>query len=123
METVLVVVHLFLAIGLVGLILIQHGKGADMGAAFGAGGASGSVFGSSGAGNFLSRTTGVLAIAFFITSLALAYFAMNTSDKGSVMANAAVEQPVAAQPAQTDLPVIPEAAAPKNDGSDVPTVK
>jgi preprotein translocase subunit SecG len=122
METVLVVVHLFLAIGLVGLILIQHGKGADMGAAFGAGGA-GSVFGSSGAGNFLSRTTGVLAIAFFITSLALAYFAMNTSDKGSVMANTAVEQPVAAQPAQTDLPVIPEAAAPKNDGSDVPTVK
>jgi preprotein translocase subunit SecG len=123
METVLVVVHLFLAIGLVGLILIQHGKGADMGAAFGAGGASGNVFGASGAGNFLSRTTGVLAIAFFITSLALAYFAMNTSDKGSVIANAAVEQPVAAQSAQTDLPVIPEAAAPKNDGSDVPTVK
>ena len=123
METVLVVVHLFLAIGLVGLILIQHGKGADMGAAFGAGGASGNVFGASGSGNFLSRTTGVLAIAFFITSLALAYFAMNTSDKGSVIANAAVEQPVAAQPAQTDLPVIPEAAAPKNDGSDVPTIK
>ena len=73
METVRGVVHLFLAIGLVGLILIQHGKGADMGAAFGAGGASGNVFGASGAGNFLSRTTGVLAIAFFITSLALAY--------------------------------------------------
>ena len=122
METVLVVVHLFLAIGLVGLILIQHCKGADMGAAFGSG-SSGSVFGASGAGNFLSRTTGVLAIAFFITSLALAYFAMNTSDKGSVMANATVEQPVVAKPEQADLPVIPEAAAPKNDGSDLPTVK
>ena len=70
MESVLVVVHLFLAIGLVGLILIQHGKGADMGAAFGSG-ASASVFGARGASNFLSRTTGILAALFFVTSLAL----------------------------------------------------
>ena len=84
METVLVVVHLFLAIGLVGLVLIQHGKGADMGAAFGSG-ASASVFGSAGAGNFLSRATGILAALFFVTSLALAYFAMQTGERESVM--------------------------------------
>ena len=79
METILVIVHLFLAIGLVALILIQHGKGADMGAAFGSG-ASASVFGSRGASNFLSRSTAVLATAFFVTSLALAYFAMRSTE-------------------------------------------
>ena len=79
MQSVLVVVHLFLAIGLVGLILIQHGKGADMGAAFGSG-ASASVFGARGASNFLSRTTGILAALFFVTSLALAYFAMQSTE-------------------------------------------
>ncbi len=126
METVLIVVHLFLAIGLVGLVLIQHGKGADMGAAFGSG-ASASVFGSAGAGNFLSRTTGVLAALFFITSLALAYFAMQVGERESVMdgavAPAAVEQvetPVVDAPAvDTDVPVVPEVPAP---ASDVPTI-
>ena len=84
MESVLVIVHLFLAIGLVGLILIQHGKGADMGAAFGAG-ASSTVFGSRGASNFLSRTTGVLAALFFVTSLTLAYFAMQSDEPETLM--------------------------------------
>ena len=126
METVLIVVHLFLAIGLVGLVLIQHGKGADMGAAFGSG-ASASVFGSAGAGNFLSRTTGILAALFFITSLALAYYAMQVGERESVIdgatAPAAVEQsevPAVDAPAvDTDVPVVPEVPAP---ASDVPTI-
>lgn len=74
MQIILTVVHLFLAIGLIGLVLIQHGKGADMGAAFGSG-ASATVFGARGSGNFLSRTTGILAALFFITSMVLAYYA------------------------------------------------
>lgn len=76
MQTILTVVHLFLAIGLVGLVLMQHGKGADAGAAFGSG-ASGTVFGARGAANFLSRTTAILAILFFVTSVALGWFAMD----------------------------------------------
>ncbi|MDR2015914.1 MAG: preprotein translocase subunit SecG [Azoarcus sp.] len=67
-------VHVLAGLGVIGLVLMQHGKGADMGAAFGSG-ASGSLFGSSGSANFLSRTTAVLATVFFITSLGLAYLA------------------------------------------------
>jgi len=123
METILVVVHLFLAIGLVGLILVQHGKGADMGAAFGSG-SSATVFGSAGAGNFLSRTTGVLAALFFITSLALAYFAMQTGEAQSVM-QTAEEAPAAIQQSatETEVPVIPSdiPVAPAVQG-DVPVI-
>ncbi len=124
MQSILVIVHLFLAIGLVGLILIQHGKGADMGAAFGAG-ASATVFGSRGASNFLSRTTAILATLFFVTSLALAYFAMQSDEPATLMEGAqpaAVEQAPApeAPPAASDLPAVPEAPAPA--GSDVPQV-
>jgi len=122
MESVLVVVHLFLAIGLVGLILIQHGKGADMGAAFGAG-ASSTVFGSRGASNFLSRTTGILAALFFVTSLVLAYFAMQSSEPATLMEAAppaAVEAAAPEVPAVVDLPTVPEAPAPA--GGDVPQV-
>ena len=127
MQSVLVVVHLFLAIGLVGLILIQHGKGADMGAAFGSG-ASASVFGARGASNFLSRTTGILAALFFVTSLALAYFAMQSTEPETLMEGA---QPAAVGlvepevPSVVDLPSVPEvqapAAAPAADA--VPEVK
>ncbi|HEY6896315.1 MAG TPA: preprotein translocase subunit SecG [Rhodocyclaceae bacterium] len=78
-------VHLIVGLSVIGLVLLQHGKGADMGAAFG-GGASGSLFGASGSANFLSRTTGVLAAIFFVTSLSLAHLA-TTAPKaaGSVM--------------------------------------
>jgi preprotein translocase subunit SecG len=123
METVLIVVHLFLAIGLVGLVLIQHGKGADMGAAFGSG-ASASVFGSAGAGNFLSRATAILATLFFLTSLALAYFAMQSQEVESVMereaaAPAAVEE--SAVPAvDAEIPEVPEAPAPVSDVPSIP---
>ncbi|GEK73117.1 MULTISPECIES: preprotein translocase subunit SecG [Halomonas] len=74
MQVAILMIHVAIAIALVVLILLQQGKGADAGASFG-GGASQTVFGSSGSGNFLSRATGLLAAAFFVTSLALAYFA------------------------------------------------
>ena len=76
----IVIFHIFLCVGLVGLILIQHGKGADAGAAFGSG-ASATVFGSQGSGSFLTRTTAILATTFFITSLTLAYFSMQRIEK------------------------------------------
>ena len=71
--TIVLAVQMLAALGMIGLILVQHGKGADMGAAFGSGG-SGSLFGASGSANFLSRTTSVLAGIFFVCTLALAYF-------------------------------------------------
>jgi len=101
METVLIVIHLLLSLGLIGLVLIQHGKGADAGAAFGSG-ASATVFGSRGSGSFLSRTTGILAALFFATSLALAGFAMNRSKDAGLMEQAVQQQP--AQPAEPAVP-------------------
>lgn len=71
--TIVLAVQMLAALGMIGLILVQHGKGADMGAAFGSGG-SGSLFGASGSANFLSRTTGILAALFFAATLMLAYF-------------------------------------------------
>ena len=73
MQTLVLVLHILAAVGIVVLVLLQHGKGADMGAAFGSGSA-GSLFGSAGAANFLSRTTAILAAVFFATSLGLTYF-------------------------------------------------
>ena len=90
------VVHVLSAIGVVGLVLVQHGKGADMGAAFGSG-ASGSLFGSAGSANFLSRTTAVLAAVFFVTSLSLAFIASNKpKTTGSVMQDAVQSRPLSA---------------------------
>jgi preprotein translocase subunit SecG len=77
----LLVLHILVGCSVIGFVLLQHGKGADMGAAFG-GGASGSLFGSSGSANFLSRTTGILATVFFVTSLALGYFASGFDRRG-----------------------------------------
>lgn len=92
-STVLLI-HILAAIGVIGLVLVQHGKGADMGAAFGSG-ASGSLFGATGSANFLSRTTAVLAAVFFVTSLSLAYIASNKpKTTGSVMQDAVRSQPV-----------------------------
>ena len=80
LETVVIVVHLLMALGLVGLVLIQQGRGAEAGASFGAG-ASGTVFGSQGSATFLSRVTGILAAVFFVTSLGLAYFASQKAEQ------------------------------------------
>jgi preprotein translocase subunit SecG len=123
-ESILVVVHLLLAIGLVVLILMQHGKGADMGAAFGSG-ASASVFGSRGASNFLSRTTAVLATLFFVTSLALAYFAMRTEEPVTLMEGVEVPALQESTPDQmpvTDLPAVPDLEAPVGNQGDVPQI-
>ena len=81
MEILVLVLHVMAALGIVGLVLLQHGKGADAGAAFGSG-ASGSVFGSTGSANFLSRATAVLAAVFFLTSLGLTYFSGTKSEGG-----------------------------------------
>ena len=129
MHTILVMVHLFLSIGLIGLILIQHGKGADAGAAFGSG-ASATVFGAKGSANFLSRTTGILALLFFLTSLTLAWMALNTARDSGLMVDAPAEQTEEIPPAQSDLPVVPGATSdvpvvPQSNAaaSDVPAVK
>ncbi|MFM1950019.1 MAG: Protein-export rane protein SecG [Pseudomonadota bacterium] len=99
MITVILAVQMLSALAMIGLILVQHGKGADMGAAFGSGG-SGSLFGASGGANFLSRTTAVLAAVFFVSTLMLAYFGnLRPAATGSVLEGAAVVTPAA--PADT----------------------
>ncbi|MGB0513557.1 MAG: preprotein translocase subunit SecG [Wenzhouxiangellaceae bacterium] len=108
MFTTLIVFQVLLAIGLIAIVLVQRGPGATMGAAFGAG-ASGTVFGSRGAGNFLTRTTGWMALGFFAISLTLAVLATSVSRQdadssliGSVLERPAAEQPEAgADPAST----------------------
>jgi preprotein translocase subunit SecG len=95
--TAVLAVQILTALGMIGLILLQHGKGADMGAAFGSG-ASGSLFGATGSANFLSRTTAVLAAVFFVCTLALAYFSHSvrpTSSIGSVLERTAPAAPAA----------------------------
>ena len=97
--SLVLVVHILAAIGVIGLVLVQHGKGADMGAAFGSG-ASGSLFGATGSANFLSRATAVLATVFFVTSLSLAYLASSKpKTAGSVMQDAVKSVVVPAPPA------------------------
>ncbi|EAA8242023.1 preprotein translocase subunit SecG [Salmonella enterica] len=109
MYEALLVVFLIVAIGLVGLIMLQQGKGADMGASFGAG-ASATLFGSSGSGNFMTRMTAVLATLFFIISLVLGNINSNKANKGSEWENlsapAKTEQTQPAAPAQptSDIP-------------------
>ena len=101
MITVILAVQMLSALAMIGLILVQQGKGADMGAAFGSGG-SGSLFGATGGANFLSRTTAVLATVFFVTTLMLAYFGnLRPASSGSVLEGAAVVAPSAA-PAPVD---------------------
>lgn len=78
LETIVLVVHVLVSVGLIGLVLLQQGKGADAGASFG-GGASQTVFGSQGTGNFLTKTTSLLALVFFVTSFSLAVFAKQQS--------------------------------------------
>ncbi|HLX02368.1 MAG TPA: preprotein translocase subunit SecG [Trinickia sp.] len=121
LKTLIIVVQLLSALGVIGLVLLQHGKGADMGAAFGSG-ASGSLFGATGSANFLSRTTAVLAAIFFVTTLALTYLGSYKS-KPSVgvlgeMPAAPVVASAASIPAAASVPV---AASPASaPGQNVP---
>ncbi len=97
--TIIITVQIVTAVAMIGLILVQHGKGADMGAAFGSG-SSGSLFGASGSANFLSRTTAVLATVFFVSTLALAYFSnVRPASTGSVLEGSAVTAPAAPETA------------------------
>jgi len=125
-EAVLVAVHVLVAAALVGLVLLQHGKGADMGAAFGSG-SSGSLFGAAGSANFLSRTTAILATVFFLSSLGLTYFGATRTGPTDIMkqglpqtapASAAKESKAADVP-QGSAPAIP--AAPPKDGDSKPS--
>ena len=121
METLVVVVHVIVAIVIVGLVLLQQGKGADAGASFGAG-ASQTVFGSSGTGNFLVRATTVAATIFFVTSLALAIFARSQSGlsttQGLPVVNEDILQEVTAE--QSDVPELEQ--EPAEDQSDIPSL-
>lgn len=128
-QTTITIIHTVIALAIIGLVLIQRGKGADAGAAFGAG-ASGTVFGSRGSTSFFSRATAVLATAFFATSLTLAYL---SSQRGATPESllerapgAAIEQPApqipaTAQPATSVLPTLDE-VAPSVETTALPTL-
>jgi preprotein translocase subunit SecG len=114
--TLVIVVQLLSALAMIGLVLIQHGKGADMGASFGSG-ASGSLFGATGSANFLSRATAVLATIFFVCTLALAYFGnlRSAPTDGSILEQPAAGAPAASVPGAQipgTLPAASEAQVP-----------
>ncbi len=113
-ETLVLVLHVIAALAIIGLVLIQQGKGADAGSGFGAG-ASSTVFGSGGAGNFLSKATTWVAVAFFVTSFSLAFFAKEKSLSAS---NLGVPEIIQQLPERADLPgveVQPESEVPNVD--------
>jgi preprotein translocase subunit SecG len=116
LTTLLIVVQVLSAIAIIVLVLLQHGKGADMGAAFG-GGASGSLFGATGSANFLSRSTAAVATVFFIATLGLAYagtaIKRPAASGGGVMDS--VPAPANTAPAPRDIPL------PSAPGGSVPT--
>jgi len=111
-ETLLLGLHVVVAAALIGFVLLQHGKGADMGAAFGSG-SSGSLFGAAGSANFLSRTTAILATVFFLSSLGLTYLASNrvAGGAGDVMKQGVM-------PNSPSAPKVPE---PATKAAEVPT--
>jgi len=111
LETGLLILHLLVAVAICGFVLLQHGKGADMGAAFGSG-SSGSLFGAAGSANFLSRTTAILAAIFFASSLGLTWFATTRTAPSGVMQKGIMEKMA---PKTSDVP-----SAPGAPGSAVP---
>ena len=125
MEIVVLVLHVLTALAICGLVLLQHGKGADVGAAFG-GGASGSIFGATGSANFLSRATAILAAVFFLSSMGLTYFSSKKTEHKGVMAT----QPAPVKPGPSEAPpgtagqpaitVQPQAPDSESKAKDVP---
>ncbi len=123
--TLVLVVQMLSAVAMIGLVLVQHGKGADMGASFGSG-ASGSLFGATGSSNFLSRSTAVLAAVFFACTLALAYIG---SQRGTVGGTSILERAAPSASAASAVPIAPAAsvalpmtAAPAASGAEqIPT--
>jgi len=115
LQSILVTIHVLIAIGLIGLVMLQHGRGADAGAAFGSGSA-GSVFGARGPASFLTRSTAILATLFFVTSLTLGYIAAHRQQTTSVLemvdvpGTAPLQESTGSAPApvpQTDVPTLP----------------
>ena len=127
-QTTVLIVHTLIALGIIALVLLQRGKGAEAGAAFGAG-ASGTVFGARGSTNFFSRTTAILATAFFATSLTLAYISSQRSGSpDSLIEDVAVEETMEQAPDEVlpddDVPALPgmDSAEPDADDVDVPSL-
>ncbi|KJK08626.1 MULTISPECIES: preprotein translocase subunit SecG [Pseudomonas] len=121
LETVVVVFHLLGALGLVVLVLLQQGKGAEAGASFGAG-ASNTVFGSQGSATFLSKFTAILAASFFLTALGLGYFA---KEKAHELTQVGLPDPAVLEvkqqkPAADDVPVLQEQKSEATNTGDVP---
>ena len=133
MDIILLVLHVFLSLGIITLVLLQKGAGASAGAAFGGGGA-GSVFGASGSANFLSKTTAIFAVGFFVNSLALAYLAANREVQTDSVIDSLFQPPVTeevmAVPTTEGVPapeglvipdeVVPEEVSPDEAAGDVP---
>ena len=115
-ESAVLVLHVLTAVAVCAFVLLQHGKGADMGAAFGSG-SSGSLFGASGSANFLSRTTAILATVFFLTSVALTYFGAQHGVPQGVMEQGVMERALPTKPSDVPQPApgtsaVPAPAAP-----------
>lgn len=129
MESMIVIVHIVVAVAIIGLVLLQQGKGADAGASFGSG-ASQTVFGASGTGNFLTRATTIAATVFFITSLSLAIFAREnagmSSTAGLPVVNEDLLEDIPASPvslpSQSDVPQLDAAPAAPASSDDLPAV-
>jgi preprotein translocase subunit SecG len=121
METVILIVHVLAAIGVISLVLLQQGKGADMGAAFGSG-ASSTVFGSQGSSSFITRGTGILATIFFITSMTLAVYSSRGVDNSSVTESAVTEMVDSKVSVAEDMPSAPQASVVEASG-DMPVVE
>ncbi len=127
---ILLVVHLIATVSIIVLVLLQQGKGADMGAAFGGGGSSGALFGARGASNFLSHTTAILAAVFFLTSLVLAYLYAQQSSRTSVTQGVIYEAPLTDENTSNEggnVPsvdgVVPDAETSEGDVPAVPSAE
>lgn len=116
LESIIIILHLLVAFGVIVFVLVQHGKGADMGASFGSG-ASNTVFGSQGSANFLSRTTAILVTVFFITSLGLAYYAKSKTIPTSLFSNSNTTQQVDQQIPATPAVDVEHQPAPANQAN------
>lgn len=121
MTSILLVVHVLAAVSIIVLVLMQQGRGADMGAAFGGG--SQTLFGARGSANFLSRVTGLLAAVFFVTSLTLAYLYGQSTQPQSVTDQVVTPPAQSVPESDSDIPQVPDAAGPtQNSGTDIPAV-
>lgn len=124
MENIIILVHLLMAVSIVGLILLQQGKGAEMGASFGSG-ASQTLFGSGGSGNFFSKMTAVCAFAFFVTSFSLAVIAKQNAGIDTDLPPTLIDIPAESLPEvqqdDSDMPVVEEAQS-EEGVSDIPEV-